>query len=266
MTTYTNHIEFKFPLRSALVPALALSALAVLLAVPCNAQFQEPRSILGSETVTIDIAPSALANNYVQFGNNPSLDAGQTAQVPIIIAVAGLAQGTQVTLNLSATAGDPATGAPGIGYTFSLNVLAGSPIQIPIAITATTAKPGGYQLFLTATDAATNKSSSTPPRGILITTPAAGFKSMSASTHMAVSVTGTQILLKAMALGEGTGLAQHFRMIFHNMGTSTLRVSSGPSSFLLAPADVLAADFSTQFDVVASVFDGSTGSLEIGFP
>ncbi len=187
--------------------------------------------------MSIDIAGGSLVNNYVVFpGGAPSLDSGQKASVPIVLSVGGLTNGTPVVVNVTATAGDPATGAPVIGYTFQLNMVAGQPIQIPIQIDATQAKPGAYQLKLTATF--NNVSSNTPPRGLLITTAAGGFKSMSANTRMTLSLTGTQILVKAMASDIPPG---HFRMIFHNQGASTVKVASGNASFLLAPADVIAA-------------------------
>ena len=245
-----------------LISALAFAALSL---TPCIAQLRPQASFV--ETVAIDIAPGSLVNNYVVFpGAAPSLDSGQTASVPIVISVGGLAAGTQVHLNLTASAGDPATGAPIIGYTFAVNVTAGPGIIIPISIDATHAKPGAYQLQLTATDSVSNVSSATPARGLLITTPAAGFKSMSANTRMTLSLTGTQILVKAMASGEIGAPHGHYRMILHNLGTSTVQISSGNANFLLAPGDVLAADLSTQFDVVATNYDGATGMLEVGFP
>ena len=243
----------------------ALCAIFALLALP-----QTARAALLQEQITYDVAPASLSNTYVVFpGGNPSLDVGQTSAVPVLIAVAGLPFGTPVTLNLTATAGDPVGGAPVIGYTFSVNVTAGPGIIIPISIDATKAKAGTYQLHLTAVDAASNVTSAAPPRGLLITTPAPDFKSLTASTLMTVQLAGTQVLVKAMSAGNaevGSGPAGHYRMIFHNVGTSTLQIVSGGASFLLAPKDVLAADFSTQFDVTATVYEGSTGLLQLGYP
>jgi len=244
--------------------ARLLLPLAVLIAASAAraANFQEQ--------ITYDVAPASLSNNYVTFpGASPSIDVGKSSAVPVIIAVSGYPLGTQVTLNLTATAGDPASGAPAIGYTFSVNVTAGPAIVIPISVDAAHAKAGNYQLQLTATDPASGVTSATPPRGLLVTTPAADFKSLSATTRMTVLLAGTQLLVKAMAASSpdsGTGAPAHFRMIFHNLGTSTLQVTSGASTFMLAPQDVLAADLSTQFDVTATVYDGASGLLEMGYP
>jgi hypothetical protein len=143
------------------------------------------------------------------------------------------------TLNLTATAGDPAQGAPTVLITNQVQINDGPGILVPLLVDATHARPGTYQLQLSATDPATNVTSNTPARGLLITTPAADFN---------------------------TGTPAHFRMIFHNLGSSTLQITSGAATFFLAPGDVLAADLCTQFDVVATVYDGAAGSLEIGYP
>ena len=219
----------------------------------------------------IDVVPGSLNNNYVVFpGASPSVDVGNRSPVPIFVTVTGPVAGTVVTLNLTATAGDPAAGAPVIGYTFSINIASGPGIIIPISVDATQAKAGNYQLQLTATDASSGVSSATSRRSLLVTTPAADFKSLSASTRMTVVLAGTQLLLKAMAAttpdNNQTGAPGHFRMIFHNLGTSTLQITSGNGSFFLAPKDVLAADLSTQYDVTATVYHGVGGTLEMGYP
>jgi hypothetical protein len=248
--------------------------LAILLA-PLGAR----ASIPGGETVSIDLASSWVANNFVLFtvpgGNAASVDAGQTSSTKIQITVAGLPAGTPVTLNLTATAGDTSTGAPVIGYPFQIQVYSGQGIIIPLPVDASAAQPGNYQLQLTATDASSQVMGSSPPRVLLVTTPAADFQSLTASTRMTVIVTGTQTLLKAMApalpgadLGGpppvSTGAPAHFRMIFYNKSPqATLQITSGGSTFLLAPGDVIAADLSTQFDVVATIYDGANGTMEI---
>ena len=244
-------------------PLAALLALAAAPRAARAADFQEQ--------ITYDVAPASLANNYIVFpGGDSSIDVGKTSAVPVLIAVGGVPFGTPVTLNLTATAGDPASGAPAIGYTFSVNITAGPGIIIPISVDAAHAKAGNYQLVLKAVDANSGVSSGAPPRGLLVTTPAADFKSLTANTRMTVQLAGTQLLLKAMApagnADSPTGAPAHFRMIFHNLGTSTLQITSGSASFLLAPKDVLAADLSTQFDTTATVYDGATGLLEIGYP
>ena len=60
--------------------------------------------------------------------------------------------------------------------------------------------------------------------------------------------------------------AEQSGMIFHNLGTSTLQIASGGSSFLLAAKDVLAADLSTLFDVTATAYEGSIGLHQLGYP
>ena len=226
------------------------------------------------EFVSIDVLPGSLVNNYVVFpGGSPGVDAGQVASVQIFISVTGggVPDGTLVQLNLTGTVLGSG-GAPTIGLANTIQILTGPGVIIPINVHAESAKAGSYQIQLTATDPASGVSSNTPLRGLLVTTPAADFKSMTASTRMTVALAGPQvpqILVKAMATANpdvSSSAPAHFRMIFHNVGTSTVQITSGASSFFLAPKDVLPADLSTQFDVVANVYDGASGLLEIGYP
>jgi hypothetical protein len=160
----------------------------------------------------------------------------------------------------------PATGAPALTCALTAPVKGPGSGNGQCIVDSSNAKPGVYQFTLQATDTATQVMGTSPPHNILVATAAGSLQTMGSTEHMTVSLNGTQILVKAMGVGEAGGAAAHFRMIFHNLGASKLQVASGPGIFFLAPGDVIAADFSTSFDVVVTSIDSNLGTLEVGFP
>jgi hypothetical protein len=184
---------------------------------------------------------------------------------------------------------------------FNLGNASGTAILRLLRVDASAATPGVYQVAITLADMGpgyiVGQSTTAPvftytlstsastggPLLIQIATNAADFNSMSSGTRMNVTISGTQVLVKAMSPAgsarggyggtdstAGSGAAccpGHFRMIFHNTSAAaTIQVVQGSSVLLLAPKDVIAVDVTTDADVTATVVDAASASLEMGYP
>lgn len=230
---------------------------------------------LAARAETIKFLATSLAvdsNNNL----NVNIDAGQTGFVQGFGLIGtNVPVPTAVTITATLT---PATGAPVVGFQSQLcypncpipnQVVVDSspfPPQTYITIDATNATAGTYSVRISAT-AADGTHISPVTYGLLIPTPAADFKGMTAGTSMTVTITGTQTLVVGLPPPPNTdspGVSGSYIAVLNNKGTSAITVTSSTGSITLAPGDVIAAVFS-RADTIAATASGATGTLRIGF-
>jgi hypothetical protein len=281
---------------STLVPLAVLAALAPVPRVARASVGDQPETA----TMTITTDSRGFLHTTIGTGVPDTIDALQDGDVsvpligsiknPIALDVVGI-NATAASVDGNPLGSVPPTLTPSIDH-FQLGASTGFLLTIHVS----GGTPGLYKVTFTVTDGGQPQTpmpdrstwteigrlDTSPITGgpiyLQITTAAADFNSMSASTRMTVTLSGTQTLVKAMA-AQSPSTADalpgsmsiccpgHFRMILHNSSNSaTIQVTQGSGFVLLAPKDVIAIDVSTATDVVATVIDAATATLELGYP